>query len=693
MSFIQVNDFKQGMDRTRKRVMSPAGSMWDLANCHLTRGGDVERNKRFVPTYSLPVTLGVSQTFGLSQVKGQIYTFGSAGAPTMPVGVQYQRLDPGDGSTMVKLLDARSYDGNFFAGAEFDNGNIGWFYNGTRIAALDTLADSNSTYNTLADYFASKLNSRTDVVANSFTSTVVITAVVPGTGFSISTATVNNGGAGDQTATLTTLQANVAAVAEVAATGTITITGGSQNIGVNQITQVLIDGVNVLASPVDFQAGVIATAGSLAAAISGSGLSNYSASSVGNIVTITAPAGTGATANGITVSSVNSGDVTATYANLAGGVTAVTAVAQVSQVAFGGTYEALDKFTITINATNYVATGRASGHMTSAFVYKKRVYGVANSLLRYCAISAPTDWTTATPASGSSFINMNSDSEGSERLTAIEQYQTYVGIWSRRQLRLYALNTDATTNTFIQTLQNTGTVAPRSVLAYGNTDVFYLDQTGIRSVKARDASNAAFVSDIGTKIDTYVKDYTLTISAESVQRAFSIVDPVDGRFWLSIGAKIFVLSYYPSQQIQGWSHYDMPGTVEGLVVAFNNIYVRIGDTIYLYGGITGQTYPNAGEQIATVKTGFLSANEPANMKTIFGFDIACSNEWLTTCLPDPRDETKYVTIGRPYEPTYGDDNVAVDARGGLMAFEFVCSRAGAATLSSFTAHFNKDESR
>lgn len=687
MSFIQINDFKQGMDRTRKRVVAPAGSMWDLANCHLTRGGDVERNKRFVPTYTLPA----GQTFGLSQVRGQIYTFGSATAPAVPVGVQYQKLDPGDGSAMVKLLDARSYDGNFFAGAEYDNGNIGWFYNGTRIAALDTLADSNSTYNTLADYFASKINARTDVVANSFTSTVVVTAVVAGTAFTISTATVNNGGVNDQTAVVTTLQANVPAVAETRATGTVTITGGTQNVGTNRITQVQINGVNVIAAPVDFQSGLANTAASLAAAISGSGLTNYTASAVGAVVTITAPAGTGATANGVTVATVVAGDVTTSTANMSGGVTAVAAVAQVSQVAFGGTYEALDKFTITINGTNYVATGRASGHMTSAFVYKKRIYGVANSLLRYSAISAPSDWTTVTPASGSSFINMNSDSEGSERLTAVEQYQTYVGIWSRRQLRLYALNTDATTNTFIQTLNNTGTVAPRSVLAYGNTDVFYLDQTGIRSVKARDASNAAFVSDIGTKIDTYVKEYTKTISAESVQRAFSIVDPVDGRFWLSVGAKIFVLSYYPSQQIQGWSHYDMSGNVDGLVVAFNNIYVRIGDIIYLYGGITGDTYPNANEQIATVKTGFLTANEPANMKTMFGFDIACTNEWLTTCLPDPTDETKYVTIGRPFEPSYGDSNIAVDARGGVLAFEFVCSRAGAATLSSVTAHFMKDE--
>lgn len=689
MPFIQVNDFKQGMDRTRKRVVAPAGSMWDLVNCHLTRGGDVERNKRFVPQFSLPA----GQTFGLSQVRGQIYTFGSAASPTMPVGVQYQRLDPGDGSNMVKLLDARSYDGNFFAGAEFDNGNIGWFYNGTRIATLDTLADSNSTYNTLADYFASKINSRTDVVANSFTSTVVVTAVTAGTAFTISTATLNGGGVNDQTAVVTTLQANVPAVAETRATATVTVTGGTQNIGVNRVTQVLINGVNVLANAVDFQVDLSTTAAALAAAITGSGLSSYTAASVGAVVTITAPAGTGATANGISVSTVVAGDVTTGSVNFAGGVTAVAAVAQVSQVAFGGTYEALDKFTITINGTGYVATGRASGHMTSAFIYKKRVYGVANSLLRYCAISAPTDWSTATPSSGSSFINMNSDSEGSERLTAIEQYQTYVGIWSRRQLRLYALNTDATTNTFIQTLQNTGTVAPRSVLAYGNTDVFYLDQTGIRSVKARDASNAAFVSDIGTKVDPYVKDYTATISAESVQRAFSIVDPIDGRFWLSIGSKIFVLSYYPSQQIQGWSHYDMSGNVDGLVVAFNNIYVRVGDTILLYGGITGAVYPNANEQIAVVKTGFLSANEPANMKNMLGFDIACTNVWVTTCLPDPRDETKSITLGRFFEPTYGDDNVATNVRGGTLAFEFTCSAAGAATLSSFTAHFNKDETR
>jgi hypothetical protein len=687
MPYIQVNDFKAGLDRKRERIAAEAGTLWDLKNGHITRGGDIERNKRFVPVYTLPT----GKTFGLAQIKGQLYTFGSQDvAGAMPVGVQYQRLQQDVGTNMVALLDARNNDGKIFAGAEYDDGNVVWFYDGVRITALDTLADANATYISLADYMASKINARTDVFAASFGQTVVLRAVTPGVDFAATATAVNNGVNTDQTVTLSVLQANQVAVAETRGSGTIELLTGSFMSGVNTVSQVLIGGVNVLPAAVDFLTSVDVTANRVATAINAGGLTTYVATANLGIVTLTAPAGLGALANGVTIATVVAGDVTTLNANVSGGISAVTAAAKVVQIAFGGTFEPLDLFTVTINLTPYRATGRASGQLSNAFVYKKRLYAVANSLLRYCAISAPTDWTTVTPASGASFINMNSDSEGSERLSAIEQYQTYVGIWSRRLIRLYALNTDATLNTFIQTLQNTGTIAPKSVVAYGNTDVFYLDQTGIRSIKARDASNAAFVSDVGTNIDKFIRDYITTLSSGIVQKAVGLVDPVDGRFWLAIGARIFVLSYYPSAKVQAWSYYDMTSNVDGMVAAFNQIFVRRGDVISLYGGFSGEEYPLAGEQPCTVRTPFLNAQDPASDKMVKAFDIACVNEWLVTLLPDPGNEAKYITIGRPTGISYtADGTIKVDSRADVVALDFVCSAAGRAVLSSFSVHFDK----
>lgn len=688
MPYIQVKDFKQGMVRNRKRVASDPGSLWLLENGHITRGGDVEGNRRFVPQFSLP-----NGTFGMAQTKGQIYVFGESDlAGSMPVGVQYLRMAASD-IAMVKLLDAKNNDGKFFTIAEYDDGNIRAYYDGTQITSLDTLADANCTYVSLAEYLATKISARTDVISKVAGQSIVVTAKVAGTPFSYAAAHTNNGANPDETITAVTQQANVAATAEVRATATLNITGGSPNPGVNQITALTLDGVPLISAPIDFITDAATTAAALVYAINMLGATSFFASSSGPILTLTAAAGSGASANGKVLAVTTSGTVAATPTNSAGGVSAVAAKAQVVQFTLGGTFEPLDLFTITINGDTYKATGRASGHVTFAFVYKKRIYAVAGSLLRYSAISAPTDWTTVAASSGASFINMNSDSEGSERLVAVEQYQTYVGIWSRRLIRLYALNTDATTNTFVQTLQQTGSDAPKSVLAFGNTDVFYRDQTGIRSVKARDASNAAFVSDVGTKIDAFVREYVNTLSNDVVQRATAIVDPVDGRFWLAMGSRIWVLSYYPSEKIQAWSYYAMGSQVDAMCVALNDIYVRQGNTISLYGGVSGTELPGAGEQVLTVQTPFLAGDKPATQKMIPGWDQAAVGAWDVYALPDANDETRQVHIGIPEGVSYGDQNIGVQARGSVIAINMTCATAGARSMSSFALHFAEDEAR
>ena len=68
MGSIFLSDFKFGLDRRRTRVAGENGTLWDAKNVLVSRGGDIERPKRFVPTYSLPP----GQTFGLGAEIGMI---------------------------------------------------------------------------------------------------------------------------------------------------------------------------------------------------------------------------------------------------------------------------------------------------------------------------------------------------------------------------------------------------------------------------------------------------------------------------------------------------------------------------------------------------------------------------------------------------------------------------------------------
>ena len=93
MPSIQITDFKFGIDRRRPRVVGTPGTLWIGKNCHVTRGGDIEGVKDFVSRYTLP-----AGTFGLDQISGQLFVFGSADlAASIPNGVQYQRLAPPSG--------------------------------------------------------------------------------------------------------------------------------------------------------------------------------------------------------------------------------------------------------------------------------------------------------------------------------------------------------------------------------------------------------------------------------------------------------------------------------------------------------------------------------------------------------------------------------------------------------------------
>jgi hypothetical protein len=793
--YLHVADFKYGLDRRRKRVVGVPGTLWTLRNAHISRGGDIERAKKFVSTYTLPAL-----TYGMAAVKNQLFVFGNTDlAASMPLGIQYQRLQHPSGAAMSRVLDAKGFDGKLYVIAEYADGNIAHFYDGTRVSDWDALADLNSDLTTLAEYLAAKIDQSDDVMASSFGETITITAKVAGTAFTpakattdtavnavgsiditagtsdpgtneVSTITVggtdilgaavdwatshaatatavaaqitsntsspnytatasgatititaaatgaaSNGAVGgtvggdvtlgnavdmaggntnDQDITLTEEQANVAAVAEVRATGSVEITGGTFDAGVNNITSVTVNSVELLGTSIDWISSNGATATALAAEINnGTSTHEYTASAASAIVTIRAAVGTGATPNGFVVASTVAGDVTKTDTNMASGVTAVAAVAQVTTALLSGTFDPQDVFTVTIDGTDYKATGRGAGMGTSLFVYKKRVWSTANSLLFYCKLNDASDWSDPGASSGAGFINMANDSEGTERLTGAASYEGKAAIFSRQTTRIYELAADATEINVIQPLENTGTIAPRSVVPYGNNDVFYLDTTGVRSLRARDASGSAFVADVGSAVDPFVRAEIDTLIEDTVARAVGVLEPTEGRYMLALGDLILSLSYFPGSKITAWSYYDPGFSVSDFAKVRGRVYARGADVIYLYGGADNATYPDEDEQTILVELPFMAADMPATFKGGYSFDAALTNDWSIEILVDPDDETKIVDIGVLNETTYHRASIHLPARTPMVALKMTCSAAGNASFSSMAIHHKGEEAK
>ncbi len=108
-----------------------------------------------------------------------------------------------------------------------------------------------------------------------------------------------------------------------AATGTVTVDGGTSNPGTNKITAIDVNSVDVLGASIDWTTSHANTATLLAAQINTfASTPEYTATASGAIVTISAKITAGAGVNAFAVAATVAGDVTTTDVAMAGGVDA-----------------------------------------------------------------------------------------------------------------------------------------------------------------------------------------------------------------------------------------------------------------------------------------------------------------------------------------------------------------------------------
>ena len=565
------------MDRKRKsRVVAESGSAWTIKNGHLTRGGDIDRRKKFVKQAGgFPDT-----TKGLFAINDTLYTVGydSGQAGNVPSGVTHILTQHPTPSTPISSIkDAEAFDGILYSILEYNDGNIYHFYNTDRVTDWDTLSSDIGSNTAVASALASAIDKSALVSATSAGSTVTVTAAEDDTPFTVSAVATNFGSNPDQTIVATETQAS----------------GGAQP--------------------------------------------------------------------------------------------------QITEITVGGTFEIADQFTVTLNSIEeFIVTGGSSGTGTTVLTFKQKLYSTASSNLYFCALNAPTQWISGVDYG---FINMASQTAGQETLTAAEEYQGLMAVFSENNIRVWSISEDSAANVFLQTLRNTGTVAPATVTPYGNNDVFYLDTSGIRSLKARDSSNAAYVSDVGTQVDTHVREYMDTLTEAQIADSTGIIEPIDGRLWVAIHKRIYVLSFFPSAKISGWSFYDLDFAVTHLAKVGNRIYVRGTDDdgddfLYLYGGTDNNDYPAEDEDVIEIELPYFSAKNPASFKELQGFDIIGINNWKVDVLPDPNDESVKVTQGTTKGVSYGKPRFGATGVTPLFAVNLTCSQAGPATFSALAMHYS-----
>jgi hypothetical protein len=682
VTYTVVEGFPGGVDRSRPIYAAGTGTLWSGINGHLTRGGDFEVRKAFVKVKTLPVG-----TFGLSRSGDDILVFSSS-AVIPPAGVVVQQLTHPDGVAMSRLLSVDLFRSKAYAIAEYADGSVHHFYNGAIIADwINGVSRAAMVDNAgIAAHLAQLIDADPAYEATAVGNVITIDAAVAGTPYTIESFTANiEGGADDQAIILNLVTANVPGVAETLATGSFRITGGTSNPGVNRISSVRVNGVEILNTAVNWGTSNSATASAVATQINAfNSTPEYTATFNGSTVIISAVAGSGATPNGLVVAVTAGGDVTVdSIASMTGGVAGVSGVKQRYTATITGAFNPGDRFGITLGGKKFGAEGNPSTRATVALTHQRKVY-VGGKLLEFSGADTPAGWNRDTFA-GAGFIDPGSQEADAAEVTGMGKYLNYLAVATENSVQVWFVDVDDAANTLVQFIGEIGTRAPKTMRNYGTLDLFMLAQSGIRSIRSRTQINLAGVNDVGTPIDGVVKDQLATLADSDVRECASIVEPEDGRFWLSVGNKVFVFSYFPTKKVSGWTWYEPGVFFTDFVVINRKVYCRAGNDIYLYGGESGNEYEVCDQEC---RLPFYSFGRPGHTKGLVGLDISTNGEWDVDVFVDPNDaEGARERIGLMSGVTYGLENIAAVTSATHFSVRLKRTAASAALVSNICTYY------
>lgn len=696
MPHIWVREFTGGLDTRRMPETTPGGVLIQAEDGHITRGGEFEKRASFVDEYTLP-----AGTVGLAYTRTGLVVFGSTASPIgLPSGVTYQRLQHPDGSTLLRSVPSFDlYKGKIYAVGVFADGSRHHFYDGTRVE----------------DWFDGRARASFRVTAGD------INAALPGS-------------------------------------ATFTITGGTVGGG-NQITSITVNSVTITSGAVAFATDAATTAAAVAADINTHTSSpEYIAESDGASVIITSVA-TGVAVNGLAVAITVGGDVTVDDASIALAGATDTTTSSLTSITVNGvpiiyspvlwttdnaaTAEAIaDAIDATATSPEYTAfangdqvvieaatpgegengnvvvvttadgfgitpaTGIAmAGGAEVADTFDpgtfvrtigSKMYSVSGPVMHFSGIQLPTGWTTDNVGAG--FVDMSSQASGSEELKALARYQNNVAVFAETVIQIWYVDPDPTLNRWSQTLNNTGTASPLSVTQFGDNDLFYLNESGLRSLRARDSSNSASTTDIGIPVDELVTAAIADLTVAERENIIGLIEPRDGRFWLIIKEQIFVFSFFSGAKVSAWSRYnttDADGDAfetEYAVVFGRRVHLRAGDTIYVYGGLGNEIVYDETEAVAQIP--YLDGDKPWQTKNLTGFDAAAKGSWRVYAAMNPNNLEAQDVVAEfadtVADTTFGEGRLPLQGQTTHVSLIFKSQNEGYCKLGSMVVHYEAE---
>lgn len=386
----------------------------------------------------------------------------------------------------------------------------------------------------------------------------------------------------------------------------------------------------------------------------------------------------------------------ATYnAALAGGVDPSDAYGLRQTFGFQGDWEEGETWGITIT-DDFGAVLIGPGDVsllagTFALSLDNRVWLCAGNKCYYSAIADSTGWNEQDVGAG--YLTPSNWYSAPADLNALASYQGKLALFSTNTIWIYTIDADPDLFEKTQVLPNVGTIAPLSVQSHGDMDVFFLHESGVRSLRTRDSFENAMIVDIGSPIDLTLRAI-FDAGLSNKESACAVVEPYSNRYWIFIKDTIYVLSYFPSLRIVAWSTYKATYSVDGEQTSFTPVkFVVYSGVIYILannGKIFKYDQTAYDNCEATVQTPWLDGKKPATMKSATGLQVACSGAWNISAGMSYLEPTDLVTVVTAASAGTFDYGVhPMEGVGTHFMVKAVTTGSAAAKLSSITFHYNE----
>jgi hypothetical protein len=194
---------------------------------------------------------------------------------------------------------------------------------------------------------------------------------------------------------------------------------------------------------------------------------------------------------------------------------------------------------------------------------------------------------------------------------------------------------------------------------------------------------AAAVSDVGSAIDLILQPIVRD-KPDKAQAARATLQPIQGRYWLHLDSKIYVLSYFPSSKITAWSIFDPGFEVQEFAVVQNRVFARGPDgQVYLYGGPTLNQYDSCK---VTVRTPHLPVESPTTTKRIKSLDVMCEGAWSLSAGMLPNQLGAFELVANLSNNTYGEKSIPFAGAGSHLAVHMEHQAPGPAKLAAIHAN-------